>query len=279
MYTLSEQTLITLVLYNCNLENSDAYKSLIEGNKDKKLNILIYNNSPAVKIENSLITNHHVKIIHDYSNPGVSKAYNSGAKRAKEQKLTWILLVDQDTIFPKHFFKETEEYISQFPEEKLFAPILNSNNSYLSPCYFKYHRGKISKNVTIGLNNFKNKSLLNSGLLIDVNTFLELGGYNEKIKLDFSDFYFITKFQKKHKTFILTKAKCEHNLSYTELDLEKQLIRFKFYFEGALEYGKSFNKLLKILILIILRTLLLSIRHKTFRYFLILKNYGLHKIK
>ena len=279
MYSLSENTLITLVLYHCNLENSDAYKTLIEANKEKRLQVLIYNNSPEVKIDHPRNSFHQIEIINDNSNAGVSKAYNCGAKRAKEQKLTWILLVDQDTIFPKHFFEETEEYISQFPGEKLFAPILNSNNSYLSPCYFKYNRGKISNNVTIGLNNFKNKSLLNSGLLIDVNTFLELGGYNEKIKLDFSDFYFITKFQKKHKTFILTKAKCEHNLSYTELDLEKQLIRFKFYFEGALEYGKSFNKLLKILILIILRTLLLSIRHKTFRYFLILKNYGLHKIK
>lgn len=279
MHTLSEQTLITLVLYNCNLENSEAYKTLIEENKDKKLHLLIYNNSPSVKIEKSFISNHNVEIIQDYSNAGVSKAYNCGAKKAKEHKLTWILLVDQDTIFPKHFFEETENYISQFPREKLFAPILKSNNCYLSPCYFKYNRGEISKNVTIGLNNFKNKSLLNSGLLIDVNTFLELGGYNEKIKLDFSDFYFITKFQKKHKTFILTKAKCEHNLSSTELDLEKQLIRFKFYFDGALEYGKSVNKLLQIFILIIFRTLLLSIRHKTFRYFLILKNYGLHKIK
>jgi GT2 family glycosyltransferase len=279
MYTLSEQTLITLVLYNCNLENSDAYKSIIESNKDKKLHILIYNNSPAVKIETEFNTKHHIEIIHDNSNAGVSKAYNCGAKRAKEQKLTWILLVDQDTIFPKHFFEETEEYISQFPGEKLFAPILTSNNTYLSPCYFKYNRGKISSNITIGLNNFKNKSLLNSGLLIDVHTFLELGGYNEKIKLDFSDFYFISKFQKKYKTFILTKSKCEHNLSATELDLEKQLIRFKFYFEGALEYGKSVNQLLQIFILIIFRTLLLSIRHKTFRYFLILKNNGLHKIK
>lgn len=278
MYTLSEQTLIILVMYNCNLENSDAYKSLIESNKDKKLHILIYNNSPEIKIEQTINTNHQTEIINDNSNAGVSKAYNYGAKRAKEQKLTWILLVDQDTIFPKHFFEETKEYISQFPGEKLFAPILNSNNSYLSPCYFKYNRGKISTNVTIGLNNFNNKSLLNSGLLIDVTTYLEIGGYNEKIKLDFSDFYFIVKFQKTHKYFVLTSATCEHHLSASETNLEKQLIRFEYYCGGALEYGKSLNQVFQIYLLIIFRTLLLSLKQQTFRYFIVLKNQIFRKI-
>ena len=84
MYSLTENTLITLVLYHCNLENSDAYKTLIEANKEKKLHVLIYNNSPEFKIEQPINTNHQIEIIHDNSNAGVSKAYNYGANKAKE---------------------------------------------------------------------------------------------------------------------------------------------------------------------------------------------------
>jgi hypothetical protein len=134
------------------------------------------------------------------------------------------------------------------------------------------NRGKVANNVTIGLNDFKNKSLLNSGLLIDVTTYLEVGGYNEKIKLDFSDFYFILKFQKKHNHFVLTNVLCEHDLSASETNLEKQLIRFEFYCAGAIQYGKSVNQLFQIYLLIIFRTLLLSFRQKTVKYFVVLKN-------
>ena len=272
MYPLSENTLITLVLYHCNLENSDAYKSLIEANKDTRLHVLIYNNSPEIKIQPPSNSNHQIEIINDNSNPGVSKAYNCGANKAKELKLPWILIVDQDTIFPSDFFEKTQLYITQYPTEKLFAPILTSQKQYLSPCHFKFNRGKVANNVTIGLNDFKNKSLLNSGLLIDVTTYIEIGGYNEKIKLDFSDFYFILKFQKLNKHFIQTNVICEHDLSASETNLEKQLIRFEFYCAGAIEYGKSVNQLFQIYLLIIFRTLLLSFRQRTVKYFVVLKN-------
>jgi rhamnosyltransferase len=270
MYSLSEKTLITLVLYKCNLENSDAYKTLIEANKEKKLHVVIYNNSPEVKIELPINTNHQIEIINDNSNTGVSKAYNFGANKAKELKLPWILIVDQDTIFPLDYFEKTDIYINQYPTEKLFAPILTSKNEYLSPCHFKFNRGKIAHNVSVGLNDFKNKSLLNSGLLIDVSTYLEIGGYNEKIKLDFSDFYFILKFQKKHKYFVLTNVTCEHDLSASETNLEKQLIRFEYYCAGGIEYGKSTNQIFQVFSLIVLRTLLLSFKQQTGRYFKVL---------
>ena len=272
MYSLTENTLITLVLYHCNLENSDAYKTLIEANKEKKLHVLIYNNSPEVKIEQPINTNHQIEIIQDNSNAGVSKAYNCGANKAKELNLPWILIADQDTIFPPDFFEETHLNIKQHPTEKLFAPILTSKNQYLSPCRFKFNRGKIANDVSIGLNDFKNKSLLNSGLLIDVSTYLEIGGYNEKIKLDFSDFYFILKFQKKHTHFVLTNVICEHDLSASETNLEKQLIRFEYYCRGALEYGKSTNQSFQIFILILFRTLLLSFRQQTSKYIVVLQN-------
>jgi hypothetical protein len=277
MYSLSENTLITLVLYHCNLENSDAYKTLIEANKEKRLQVLIYNNSPEVKIDHPRNSFHQIEIINDNSNAGVSKAYNCGACKAKELKLNWLLIVDQDTIFPPDFFEKTQLNIKQYSTKKLFAPILTSNKQYLSPCHFKFNRGKVANDVTIGLNDFKNKSLLNSGLLIDVTTYLEIGGYNEKIKLDFSDFYFISKFQKKHNHFVLTNVTCEHDLSTSETNLEKQLIRFEFYCAGAIEYGKSVNQLFQIYLLIIFRTLLLSFRQKTVKYFVVLKTHLFRK--
>lgn len=267
MNSLSEQTLIILVLYNCTIEQSEAYKTLILANHNKKLNLLIYNNSPQNKIDNKNQNLDFIEVVEDESNAGVSKAYNTGAQKAKELHLKWILLVDQDTTFPNSFFEITFESIKKFPNEKLFAPILISNNQYVSPCTFKFNRGKISQTVTTGLNSFKNKSLLNSGLLIDTQMYHEVGGYNEKIKLDFSDFYFINKFQEKQANFILTEVKCVHDLSSSEIDLKKQLLRFNYYCSGAFEYGKSMNQLFKILILTIIRTLIMTYRYKTLKYF------------
>ena len=266
MISLTDQTLIVLVLYNCAIENSEAYKSLILANKDKNLNVFIYNNSPEFNIEIPNTHLKHLEIVNDYTNSGVSKAYNTGAEKAKELKLNWILLLDQDTIFPAGFFEKTSESIKIFPSEKLFAPILLSNNQFLSPCSFKFNRGRISKNVILGINTFKNKSILNSGLLIEVDAFLEIGGYNEKIKLDFSDFYFLNKFQKKYNHFVLTDNNCSHDLSSSEVDINKQLVRFSHYLKGALEYGKSTNNKIQIFFLITFRTLILTIRYKSFKF-------------
>jgi len=266
MYLLPNNALIVLVLYNCSIEKSDAYRTLILTNEYKKLNVLIYNNSLEYKVDSCLNNYSYLEIINDSTNPGVSKAYNYGAKKANELKLKWILLLDQDTIFPKHFFEKTNEYVNQFPDIKLFAPILLSNNQFLSPSSFKNNRGKISKNVIPGLNNFDKKSLLNSGLLIDVETFNKIGGYNEKIKLDFSDFYFIYKFKKENINFVLTNIKCIHDLSSSEVNLNKKLIRFTYYCAGAFEYGRSTNQLLSIIFLTMFRTIILSYRNKTIKF-------------
>jgi hypothetical protein len=80
---------------------------------------------------------------------------------------------------------------------------------------------------------------VNSGMLVDLKAFYEVGGYNEKVKLDFSDFQFIERFRKVHKTFYVMDLICEQDFSDDEISCPAQAKRFRYYCEGARNIEKE----------------------------------------
>lgn len=264
-----KEVLAVLVLYKCKLEDSQAFNSLCVSLEcaGKILDILVYDNSPVAQYAEKKFCRKNISIdyISDPSNPGVSKAYNTAASLAKEKGKKWLLLLDQDTCFPLNAMEQYKVFIHQ-QEQIIGAPVLWTGTSCVSPCKFRWGRGKALKNYRIGKNSLKHRSLLNSGLIIPLDLFYKTEGYNEKIALDFSDHYFIKAVEKYAPYFCLLDILCVHDLSAQEFDKNKVHSRFIYYLLGALEYNKEKHDI-RLWLTILLRTFKLSFHFHSFIFF------------
>jgi rhamnosyltransferase len=231
-----------------------------------RLEVVVYDNSalldqfPADHFENLQISYYP-----DVNNSGVSKAYNYGYSVAVERGKNWILLLDQDTILPENALAKYEEAITAFTEEVLFAPVMiTGDGKIISPCDFKYMRGFYAKDFKYGLNQLEGRSLVNSGLCMRVTAFASSGGYNDLIKLDYSDHDFVRRFALRvSQQFVLINLIVPHDLSTdTTNTLESDKHRFSYYLEGSkhFQYNLSSSILLKSNNLY--RALKLSLIHK-----------------
>ncbi len=262
-----EDILAVIVLYKQKLETSltliSLNKSLLKSGR--LLKIIIYDNGPDAYYQekNFRFLQFEVSYIHNFENPGVSKAYNVAAAVAKQTGKTWLLLLDQDTEFPENAIEIYLKAINEYSQQKLFVPVLHSPNGNYSPCKYYFKSGFIWKHITPGIYNLKHKNLLNSGILIDLNLYLKAGGYKEKIKLYFSDFNFIDRLKSIHKEFVVIDAVCNHKLSdLTNVDLSASKNRFKIYCEGSFHSAEKKMDYIPLFITVFLRSMLLSFRYK-----------------
>jgi len=236
-----EGILFILVIYKRRLNESDSFISLINSLKNTHLNIdiFVYDNSPSAMILQEELSGGNWKIhyVHDDTNPGVSKAYNEGFKLGKKLNKKWLLLLDQDTKLPDDAMIKYCKAVQDNNEYSLFAPILVSTNGIIySPCNYFFKRGFPMKSIEIGLVNARRKSLLNSGLLISRDIFEKVGGYNEKLKLDFSDFEFLDRYRKISDQFFIINTECIHELSSNEEDMHLSITNFTRYCKGLKIY-------------------------------------------
>ena len=271
-----ENICVIVVLYNDDISSSKAIKSLRDhtvGIEPSRIFLMIYDNSPIkqfVDIELDLMS---IEYIHDPSNPGVSKAYNYAAKRAKEKGYDFILLLDSDTCLDSGFIDAFTSARKRFPDEKIFAPKVrcNRDGSLVSPLKFKNYRGSSleDKFELSGVLPLATYSVINSGIFINVNLLLETGGYDERIKLDFSDHEFLWRVSEVYNHIYLLDCYIDHDLSSkAKQSLPSALYRFGCFLEGGRVFSKKKNSRLYFEIYALLRSMLLSCRFFSPRFFL-----------
>jgi GT2 family glycosyltransferase len=267
MDNIREKIAIVIVLYNTPLENSITFRSLtacLEDENSSPIDLIVYDNS-----KNNQVINHidflmwNITYIHDESNPGVSKAYNEAAKIAYKSGKLWILLTDQDTKFPKQSISRYIEGVKKHFDVKIFVPYLKSGEINFSPSKYYFSRGFIWKKPDLGIHSFRNKSLLNSGIFVNLDAFNSIGGYNEKVQLYFSDFDFVNRFKRIHPNFCLVDITCKHELSdVVKVDRNAAEKRFYYYCEGGYQSSCSRYNFMQLFITIFLRSLKLSLKYK-----------------
>lgn len=229
--------LIVIVLYNKKIFELDLIKN-------KKFLFLIYDNSPTSQnYPNNII------YIHDPKNSGVSKAYNEGIKLAKELGKKYVLFLDQDTKFTLDMIEKYEKLTEIYGEDYIYTSVIGKENKIYSPFLEKNFRGRPqnkSEFKHLEVYNLDEKSIINSGMLVPLKIIDKIGTFNEKIKLDFSDMFFIDKYKKYKNEVILIDNFIEHSISGDEgKDKKRELNRFKFYCNGAKELYKSNSKRIK----------------------------------
>ena len=100
-----------VVLYECTFDDSRTLQSLAEicrrqNNLARRIALLIYDNSsrPQTINLNQWIDCGSVEYRHAEENGGLLAAYTEALKRAKENGIDWLLLLDQDTALSPTLF-------------------------------------------------------------------------------------------------------------------------------------------------------------------------------
>jgi GT2 family glycosyltransferase len=268
MNRFANSLVIIIVIYNRALKACESFQSILEMAKNhNKLQVFVYDNSPTAQ-EIKSYENVEITYFNDPKNSGVSKAYNVGVAHAKANNKEFVLLLDQDTQLPNTILNEYFESINKHQEVNMFVPILRlKNGKIFSPSRYRFKRGFFVDNMEPGIHSLFNLAPVNSGMLVNVNAFLKVGGYNEKVKLDFADFQFVERFRKAYAEFYVINVECEQDFSDDNVSLERQQMRFKFYCEGAKNVeNKSITDNLQYSIVVLMRALRLSMRFSTISF-------------
>src|SRR5688572_4521243 len=210
------QVLFVIVLYRQRLANSLAFKGL--GPLMKKypaaVSLFVYDNSEEPLSDLPVIT----RYVHDPDNPGVSRAYNSTYLLAKEKGLRFLLLMDQDSIFPESIFESYSHAVEMHPDIEVFAPMAKDHKRNYSPFRFIHGRGVPLSRVKPGTHTLNDIKIINSGALVSVDAFEKSGGYDERFQLDFSDVVFCDRLANKNFSVCLIEGSIIHQHSSSKLN-------------------------------------------------------------
>jgi GT2 family glycosyltransferase len=233
---LLENLLVVIVLFKQKPEQSTAYHSLHDalGNFYSFPEIFIYDNSPA-----SSRAEPHITYIHDPANSGVSKAYNQASMVARRKNKKWMMLLDQDTRVEAEVFEKWSGALTTHPEAVAFVPVIKDRKGIISP--FRFSRGR-GKRTSVFQKKFSLEKyrFINSGLFIRNDAFVQAGGYDEDIPLDFSDISFGERLRAVTDHFVMIDVSLLHALSGSEkLPLSEALGRFHYFCKGASAMGKK----------------------------------------
>ncbi|WP_299568284.1 glycosyltransferase [uncultured Shewanella sp.] len=268
--------LVSVVVFNKSIVDVDIISELLSSNKD--IEVVIYDNSTNLNIaENNRLNHKHLMYYHDVNNSGVSQAYNYSFEYAINSKKNAVLILDQDTSFSLSILDEYIKAFNKYGDSYIYAPIVcdKSKSKIYSPATLKNFVGHCSHYKKFNLpllQELNGISVINSGLLIPINIFEKVGGYNPNIKLDFSDVYFIERYKQNNSKLVLVDVELNHSLSGDEgMNKIAELSRFKFYCEGAAELSICLQK--STLLSVIRRMLRLNVKYLSIMPIFIFFNY------
>jgi len=261
--------IIVLVLYRTVLEKCSSFKTLAQTKgKAEKLDLVVYDNSPIsqgrpVFFESQGFNVHYIS---DTSNPGIGKAYNRAVNFAKQKNKKWLLFLDQDTKIAPDMLNLYLEKVNVESDMYIFATTLfGSDGRLISPSKYSFKRGFRLNFIPSGRVSLKKIRPINSLLLLSTAVFETVGGYNEEIKLDFSDHEFLGRVEKQYQEMFVVRADNRHSLSSSDdHDLESIKSRFVIFCKGAHVAGRSgIISGIQYFIVCLLRGMKLAIKFRT----------------
>lgn len=256
--------LYVLVICGCTVEQSEAFRTLILPSPDEIKHTFVYDNSSIVQTTGYEVAAY----VHDTQNHGLSKAYNEASRFAAAHGYTWLLLLDQDTMFPADalsFYKSAANTVKTdmiVPRHKI------DNGLYLSPTPYSMKTSKLQRQAPTGLVSFRTCCPINSGMLVTVSSFIKAGGYEESVWLDMSDICFIEKYRRYYDSYyVMPEVTCIQSFSGLETQPEKIFRRYCIYLECARNFPRRhLRDSLALLITTLRPTLSRTLREKTLKY-------------
>lgn len=268
--------LAILVLYRADLASTESFKTLAMSCADTgmSLDLFVYDNSP----QSLTVAKSHGPILvtyyHDPANTGISAAYNAGARLAREMGKKWLLLLDQDTTFPPEAVAAYAKAVSESGGAAMFVPQLVAEGKLLSPCGYLAGIAFHLRQVLPGALILHNRSVLNSGLLVQLAAFEVCGGYDERVRVDFADFAFMNRFRCRYPKIHVLNLVCKHGFSNLEtVQIETALRRFSDYCRDGRSAAATTLFNLTHAFLVLRRCAVLTLRYSSVRFLAKLPTY------
>lgn len=218
-----KDVLFVIVLYKSALEKSMTYRTLLS--KCNNGHIFVYDNSPDIQ----LICLSNIIYHHDPCNSGLSIAYNTAARCAKENGYEWLLLLDQDTDFSGVAIDDYKSAILANPNIKLFAPKVKCGERYMSPAKIHHKNAVLQSSAPNGIISLNEYSPINSGICVNVDAMIECGGYKEDVFLDYSDYQFIERFKRLYPQAYILDREAKQDFSAFSDSKEATLSRYRLF--------------------------------------------------
>ncbi len=259
-----EGIVCAVVIYGTKFTHCEVYRTFVKDNLDTLDCLFVFDNSPISMHEDVKLTKGEYKYVWNPSNPCLSDNYNQAAKYAHDNGYGWILLLDQDTSFPKNAYHIYANAMVHHPNIGMFVPIHKiAQGKCLSPVNSLRPSCCIVRQGVFSLDDF---DVINSGMLVKVDDFIQAGGYKSDVNLDFSDFQFIERYKTVNDKAVALDVVCVQNFSNEETDRNKLLDRFRIYCSNVLNFEFYSNKTRwKIVYLVCKHTVALSLRCKSLR--------------
>jgi GT2 family glycosyltransferase len=258
--------LAVLVCYKTDYRQCSSWKSLQRSHAASHMHWLVYDNSPA-----SVTPDANVHYEHHPENRGVSAAYQRAAALAASRSLSWILLLDQDSVFPDNWFESYKTAMEQHPEQVLFVPRIPAEAALLSPSRLRLGRTWPAKPFPTGSFSLYHYAPINAGMMVSTKAYVQTGGHDEQVQLDFSDLAFLHSFRKSFPQACLCDFDIAHQLSGAEkANQEQRLQRFRQYCRDATAFLKADGPAWSMAFWTTWRALLLSFRYRSLNFFNVL---------
>ena len=250
---------IVTVIYNEKLEHSKTFQSLLSTASQA---VFVQDNSLDPDTTTQAKRDFH--IVHDPTNPGVSAAYNKAFKWAKKKSLTHVLLTDSDSEFPPQSLEAYFDAAMANPNSIIF-PSSVSNGRKISPYYFRFGKSFYGDNIMSGPIKLGKVLAINSGMLIPISVFTQLKGFNESLKLDWSDVHFLRKAASYGVKAVCIPLTINHALSEHGLTpLPSSKYRYKLQTKGIPIVANHLIEKYQMYFWHFLKAIRLGIRYKTF---------------
>jgi GT2 family glycosyltransferase len=252
--------LVVIVLYKKKPQECPSFNWLQEATRaHSSPAVFVHDNSPAA----CAVEYPNIIYYHSQQNVGVSKAYNMAYSYALDAGKKWMLLLDQDTVLTESGLLAFQESVRAHEGIEIFTPLLVDSGSIVSPFRIRWGKGKRLQKIKSGLHTFRSLRMINSGLLITVDAFRRVGGFDERFPLDLSDVVFADRLRQQHPQFVLVNASVGHSLSAKSADVtpDEDLSRFKSFIASVRLYKTISEGFVSLALNILPRSVKLFIRH------------------
>lgn len=269
---MKNSILFAIVTYKEKYFDCLSFKSLVRSFEvfgEGKLNVFIFDNTDFDnwEIEINEIADVNINYFHQNDNRGISFAYNRMSDFAVENQFEWIVFLDQDTTLPIETYRVYSEKALRTTSQLTAVPIVRSNKKIISPSKYIFYRSFLFKKIDQKVLDYKYISCINSGLMVDVKFFKSVGGYNEKLKLDFCDHDFIEKVKKTECFLEILQIEFVQDFSSDNNTKQQSVNRYKIFVNDFKQFSIYRNKIILLLVVDIPHLIKLIFRHKTLFFY------------
>ncbi|EMF0307003.1 glycosyltransferase [Enterococcus hirae] len=230
---------VVIVLYQQRFSQSPSFDLLMKAVKEKKIQLVVYDNSPVKQLEPLLEQDKDISYYHDPSNPGLATAYNYALNHA-QQNIRYFVTLDHDSQLTATYF-DTLLTIDWTDELVAAVPLVYAGSNQISPVFADRYINRQVEKVDRSQLSQRRIMAINSGAVFSIKFLKEIGGFNLDFPLDFLDHWLFWTIYQFKKTIFILPEKMEHDLSV--LDYQKvSVTRYQSILKAEKTFYQNYDK-------------------------------------